>query len=621
MKDRGQAGHPDRAIHFGRSARGWLRGGWWSETDEVLPEERLQRQTRRVLGFCLAMSVWVPVFGGIYHVLRQPRAVAILTVAGVLLAGIAALVSATRRPQLCGNLLVALALGVYTSLAVVTGGATSPVGQWYVSVPVLAFLLVGLRWGILWTAVTLTLISGLFAANRLGWEFKTDFTPNELEFLEWSGLSGIVSCVAALSIVFKIMERKHEAALKEAFVQAKAADRAKSEFLANMSHEIRTPLTAILGYTELLSATGESPAEDDCVNAEEVLSTIHRNGQHLLQIINDILDLSKIEAGMLVVDRAWISPRQLVNDVASLMQVRAAAKHLCLETSFSNDFPDEIETDPTRLRQVLLNIVGNGIKFTEKGSVSIRASAESGAIEFVVSDSGIGMNANEVQRLFRPFSQADTSTARRFGGTGLGLAISQRLVEVMGGQIDVDSEPGVGSRFAVRLDNVRSRCRRDPDAHSADVVQQSATDSTAIPASSVPLAGCRILLAEDGPDNQRLIKHVLCRAGADVSVADNGKAAKEAALTAWQAGAPFDIVLMDVQMPVLGGHEATAQLRALGYDRPILALTAHALTTDHEKCLAAGCDDVCTKPIDRAALFDRIRRHWQQARGCLGKSV
>jgi signal transduction histidine kinase/ActR/RegA family two-component response regulator len=616
VKDRGQAGHPDRAIHFGRFARGWPRSGWWSETDEVLPDEQVERQAKRVLGFCLAMSVWVPVFGGIYHMLRQPRAVAILAAAGLLLAGIAVLLTRTRRPQLCGNLLVALALGVYTSLAVITGGATSPVGQWYVSVPVLAFLLVGLRWGVLWTAVTLAVISGLFAANRFGWEFKTDFTPGELEFLEWSGLTGIVSCVAALSIVFKIMERKHEAALKEALVQAKGADRAKSEFLANMSHEIRTPLTAILGYTELLSAAGESPTQDDSMTADEVLSTIHRNGQHLLQIINDILDLSKIEAGMLVVDRTWISPRQLVNEVASLMQVRAGAKNLRLETSFGEGFPDEIETDPTRLRQVLLNVVGNGIKFTESGSVSIRASAVAGAIEFAVSDSGIGMSANEVRRLFRPFTQADTSTARRFGGTGLGLAISQRLVEVLGGRIEVESEPGVGSRFTIRLNNVPSRDSHDRGGTSVNMGQASALGPTAIPPSAVPLAGCRILLAEDGPDNQRLIKHVLGRAGAEVTVADNGKEAKEATLAAWRAGTPFDVVLMDVQMPVLGGHEATAQLRALGYDRPILALTAHALTTDHKKCLAAGCDDVCTKPIDRAVLFDCIRRHWQESCGC-----
>jgi CheY-like chemotaxis protein len=258
---------------------------------------------------------------------------------------------------------------------------------------------------------------------------------------------------------------------------------------------------------------------------------------------------------------------------------------------------------------VLLNVVGNGIKFTESGLVSVHASAELGAIEFSVRDSGIGMNAGEVQRLFRPFSQADTSTARRFGGTGLGLAISRRLVEILGGRIDVVSEPGAGSRFTIRLDNVPSRSNQSVDTPT----EANTKNSTESDSRLASLAGCRILLAEDGPDNQRLIKHVLNRAGAEVAVADNGMAAIEATLAAAQAGSPFDVVLMDVQMPVLGGHEATAQLRALGYARPILALTAHALTTDHEKCLAAGCDDVCTKPINRVALFDCIRRHWRQS--------
>jgi signal transduction histidine kinase len=609
VRDRGEANRLDQAIHFGGSLRNWLRTLWWLEHEERLTEEQLQRQSRRVLGFCLAMSVWVPVFGGIYYALGQPRAVAILAVAGLLLGAIAALLSATRRPRLCGNLLVALGLGIYTALAIVTGGPISPVAQWYVSLPVMAFLLVGLRWGILWTGFTIVVISALFAARALGWEFRSEFSAAGLEFLEWSAVSGIVACIAALTTVFKVMERLHEAAIKEALVQAKAADGAKSEFLANMSHEIRTPLTAILGYTELLLVPDRSTTQEGAISGAEALSTIHRNGQHLLQVINDILDLSKIEAGMLVVDRAWISPRELVNEVASLMQVRAAAKNLRLETSFAEGLPDEIETDPTRLRQVLLNVVGNGIKFTESGLVSVHASAELGAIEFSVRDSGIGMNAGEVQRLFRPFSQADTSTARRFGGTGLGLAISRRLVEILGGRIDVVSEPGAGSRFTIRLDNVPSRSNQSVDTPT----EANTKNSTESDSRLASLAGCRILLAEDGPDNQRLIKHVLNRAGAEVAVADNGMAAIEATLAAAQAGSPFDVVLMDVQMPVLGGHEATAQLRALGYARPILALTAHALTTDHEKCLAAGCDDVCTKPINRAALFDCIRRHWRQS--------
>ena len=420
MKDRGQAWRPDRAIRFVRSLCSQLRSGWCLETDEILPDEQVKQQSKRVLVFCLAMGVWVPVFAGIYQIVGQPRAVDILAVAGLLLSGIAGLVCATERPRLCGNLMVALGVGVYTALAVVTGGPTSPVTQWYVSLPVLAFLLVGLRWGILWTGVTLAVISGLFVARALGWEFTSEFSAAGLEFLEWSAVCGIVACIAALTIVFKVMEHRHEAAIKEALVRAKAADRAKSEFLANMSHEIRTPLTAILGYTELLLATDKSGTQDGPINGDEALSTIHRNGQHLLQVINDILDLSKIEAGMLVVERTWLSPRQLIEEVASLMHVRAAAKNLHLDTSFGEGFPDEIETDPTRLRQVLLNVVGNGIKFTESGVVSIHASAEPAAVVFTVTDSGIVVVTTDDEPLIGSLSddalRFEMEADRRGGG-------------------------------------------------------------------------------------------------------------------------------------------------------------------------------------------------------------
>jgi CheY-like chemotaxis protein len=220
------------------------------------------------------------------------------------------------------------------------------------------------------------------------------------------------------------------------------------------------------------------------------------------------------------------------------------------------------------------------------------------------------MSAEEISRLFQPFSQADTSTARRYGGTGLGLAISSRLMEMLGGTISVVSDPGIGSRFTIRLSNVQTRFRNRELWQPA----ASASDSgTAIPAAA-SLAGCRILLAEDGPANQRLVHHLLTRAGAETAIADNGQIALDMALSAWRAGSPFDVILMDVQMPILGGCEATEQLRSRGYMRPVIALTAHVLKADHEKCLTAGCDDVCTKPIDRIALFQTIQRQWRAAR-------
>ncbi|HVX09631.1 MAG TPA: ATP-binding protein [Pirellulales bacterium] len=628
--------HPDGHGAMSCAGTPWTRAArrsWeWFIPESKFGNEQARIRANRVLSFCLAMGFWVPVFVAVYHVLDQPRAVQILVVGGTLLTGIPLLLRATGCPRLCANLLVALAASVYTALALVTGGPTAPVGQWYVSLPVIAFLVAGLRWGIVWTALTLAGVSVLFGAREFGWHFaEVGVSPGGQRFLEWSGLAGIVACIAALTMVFKVIERRYKAVLKLALVRAEAADRAKSEFLANMSHEIRTPLTAILGFTELL-LEGRKPAEETGrIVPADALRTIHKNGQHLLQIINDVLDLSKIEAGMLVVERIWASPRQLVEDVVSLMQVRAVEKGLRLECSMGEGLPDAIETDPTRLRQVLWNIVGNAIKFTETGRVNIATRwiglpGELGAVEFEVSDTGIGISADELSRLFQPFSQADTSTARRYGGTGLGLAISSRLMEMLGGSISVVSEPGIGSRFSIRLSGVQTRFRNRElwraNANSEESQSAaSASDSRTGSSANASLAGCRILLAEDGPANQRLVNHLLTRAGAETAIADNGQIALEMALSAWRAGSPFDVILMDVQMPVLGGCEATEQLRSRGYMRPVIALTAHVLKTDHEKCLAAGCDDVCTKPIDRVALFQTIQRQWRAARTGLTRVV
>ena len=607
-----------------------LRRVWqWFVPESLFAEHQARSRANRVLAFCLAMGAWVPVFAMIYYALGQPRAVNILLTGGALLLVIPLLLRATRRPRLCGNLLVALAGGVYTALALVTGGPTAPVTQWYVSLPVIAFLVAGLRWGVVWTGLTLIAISAFFAARELGWHFTASFSPAGLRFLEWSALAGILACIAALTTVFTLVERKHKAVMKFALVRAESADRAKSEFLANMSHEIRTPLAAILGFTELLLENSEPLDGTRRIAPLDALRTIHQNGRHLLQIINDILDLSKVEAGMLVVERIWSSPRQLVAEIASLVQLRAAEKQLRLETVFGDVLPEAIETDPTRLRQVLLNIVGNAVKFTDSGFVRIATRwigppSDSGTIEFEVSDSGIGMCAGELSRLFQSFSQADTSTARRYGGTGLGLSISQRLAEMLGGTISVASEPGEGSRFTLRLNAANVRFA-SVGATSTDttpaVTAERVAGHKAIALPTVSLAGCRILLAEDGPDNQRLVTYLLSRVGAEVAVADNGQAAVDKAHAAWQGGSPFDVVLMDVQMPVLGGCEATERLRALGYKGPILALTAHALKTDHKNCLAAGCDEVCTKPIDRVVLIETIFRKWKDAQHSLPPAV
>ena len=406
-----------------------------------------------------------------------------------------------------------------------------------------------------------------------------------------------------LAVKEDITERKrNEEQLRQAKEAAMAADLAKSEFLANMSHEIRTPMTAILGFSEVLMGSEMDQEQLDAA------ATIKQNGEYLVRIINDILDLSRIEAGKLEVEHIECSPSQILSEVVSLMRVRANAKNLPLEIEYDGPIPQTIQSDPTRLRQILINLTGNAIKFTEVGKVRLvarllDAESDDPKMQFEVVDSGIGMTGEQIAKLFKPFSQVDTSTTRKHGGTGLGLTISKRLAGKLGGDIAVKSTPGKGSTFAVtvatgRLDGVKLLDNPTEARLPTDPVKK--------PAGPTAKLDCRVLLAEDGPDNQRLIAFLLKKAGAEVAVAENGQIAHDLALAARDEGTPFDVILMDMQMPVMDGYDATSKLREAGYTGPIIALTAHAMTTDRDKCLNAGCDDYTTKPIDRKDLIQMV---------------
>ena len=381
-----------------------------------------------------------------------------------------------------------------------------------------------------------------------------------------------------------------------------AATRAKSEFLANMSHEIRTPMTAILGYTDLMMQENVGRA------TQEHVKVIHRNGKHLMGLINDILDLSKVEAGKMEIESTRCSPCEIVAEVALLMRIRADAKHLKLVTQLVSPLPETVLTDPLRLRQVLVNLVGNAIKFTDQGEVRITVrltdSAGQPRLRFDVSDTGIGMNEEQIGNLFKAFSQVDNSSTRKFGGTGLGLCISKRLTEAMDGNIEVRSEPGRGSTFSVTINpGPLDGIRMIRNAQESQLDHPST--ATTAPLDKIHLHG-RVLLVEDGPDNQRLIALLLRKAGANVIAVENGQMAVEAAWGAYEAGKPFDMILMDMQMPVLDGYEATRQLRARGYTGPIVALTAHAMAADSQRCLAAGCNAYLPKPCQYRALLEMV---------------
>jgi signal transduction histidine kinase/CheY-like chemotaxis protein len=563
------------------------------------PDTDERRRARLIIAFTLALVIWAPIFAIVYHILQLPAFSIAVLVAGALGIINLAVMRLTRSIAWSGNAMTLILYGILSYLCVRSDGINSPATSWFVAVPVISTMMLGYRNGLVWLAVTLATVVLLFVEAGSKWAVVVELTARQWAIWEFFAAIGIVIVIFSLSLIY---ERLTNSALATLW----AANRAKSEFLANMSHEIRTPLTAILGYTDLLTDGQDSSPEE---GVAENVATIKRAGEHLLAVVNDILDISKIEAGKFKLDDVQCDLPALLSDVESLLRPKAESKDLSLIVRLVTPVPRLVRTDPTRIRQILLNLAGNAVKFTQQGQVEISVAVvgkdADTKLYVYVQDTGVGMTAEEAARIFTPFTQADASVTRRFGGSGLGLAICRRLAILMGGNINLErSEPGIGSLFRLVLPLAAVPGTQSTAALNTAV---KIAPATPIPAST-KLRG-RVLLAEDGLDNQLLIASYMRKAGIELDIAPNGRVALEMLDAAARGGcldrAGYDLLITDMQMPEVDGYTLARTVRQRGERIPIIALTAHAMADDRTKCIEAGCDDYISKPINKAELLDK----------------
>jgi signal transduction histidine kinase len=377
---------------------------------------------------------------------------------------------------------------------------------------------------------------------------------------------------------------------------AEKTDRAREEFLANVNREIRAPMTAILGYAEvLLSNDGVRLQVSERI---EGLEMIRQNGDQLLELLNEFLDLTRIEGGRLRLDSITFSPRSLLDEAISFMRARADEKELQLSLRLPGGLPQEIRSDPHRLRQILYVLLGNAVRFTARGSIElavhrVQDESEVDFLQFDISDTGVGMPPEQLAEIFEPFSSSLAPAVSRYSGTGLGLSLTRKLSELLGGSVNVKSTLGEGTTFSVRIP-----CEMP--------IPKTEAHRPVCSTNLIPSLDCRLLLVEDNKSNQMLISMVLRKAGATIDIANNGQEAIDKVHSAGGVDNPYDLILMDLEMPILSGIEATRILRAEGFSRPIVALTACTSEEDRDRCLANGCDAFFTKPLDRHSLITTI---------------
>jgi signal transduction histidine kinase/CheY-like chemotaxis protein len=531
-------------------------------------------------------------FGALTLLAGEPTQATFLALTAVLYALVIVLYRVSRRTSLALNAASAVTfLGILAMMAL-QGGIHTPTSWWLITMPYLMATTGLHRSAVTWLALSAFAILAFLILDRLGVgpALHLGDYPRVFVFFVQSGLFAVlVFFTLVLSAARLESTRRAEAA----YEQAVAASVAKSRFLATMSHEIRTPLNGVIGAAELLRQQSASPAQT------ALIDTLSHSGEHLRSLIDDILDFSRIEAGMLELEDTELDPGALIRRTVESLEIIARGKGLACECRVAADMPARVRGDAARLRQIAHNLIGNAIKFTAAGRVDIEGAVIEGAapgrlrLRLTVRDTGVGIAPDKLPRLFKAFSQADGSTTRLFGGSGLGLAISQELARRMHGEIAVSSVPGEGSTFTCTVDVGRVE-------HAADAAPASAADAGDAPL----LEGSRVLLVEDNPVNQALGSAMLEQLGCMVETADNGQIGVEC----WRDGA-YDLVLMDCHMPVMDGLSAARAIRreedASGKARtPLVALTASAFAEDRAACLDAGMDDFLSKPY----TFEQLRK-------------
>lgn len=577
-----------------------------STIDWFIPHELIgkyeQRQARRAIIFALAILIWAPVFGPAYHLSGSPAGGLIIAIASIAMVATMVSLRYSKSVFVTGHLITIVVFSTMVGLATRTGGPGSPSLWWLLAAPIVGLVICGIPSGVAWAAIG-CLACFAFLLND-HWKvvvLADDIAAPQLRVLSSLATAGIILCVFSLTLAFKLGEDSARGELEFARQESEAANKAKSQFLANMSHEIRTPLNAVIGLTELVLDTDLTPDQRDD------LTTVMESGESLLVIINEILDFSKIEAGKIRLELVPLNLRAELCAIQKELALRAERKDLEFNWNVDANVPDAVMGDPWRLRQVLVNLTANAIKFTHTGKVTV--AVHCGSITdhhvdlcFEIHDTGIGIAPEKLDAIFSEFEQADTSTTRKFGGTGLGLSISSRLVSLMGGRIEVQSDVGRAStfRFTIPFGIADFDAIDDPFGDEDSDVARVHAD-----AEKNSSDGLKILLAEDGITNQKLAVALLERWGHSVAVANDGRVA----VSLWENGT-FDLILMDIQMPELDGIGATELIRdgerQRGGHIPIIALTAHALTGDRERFIAAGMDGYVSKPIRRAELAKAI---------------